>query len=140
MTSLGSSLGAIEATHVVPVEPFATTFTFDWEKAPLSLNYRLNRYAEAKIVKEIRSLMQELAFNIPFLGQCHVSLVWVVKTRGKRDDENIVPVLKALCDGLVDAGVVEDDTRQFMKKDMPEIRYEKGATAHFEFTVKEVRE
>ena len=38
-----------------------------------------------------------------------------------RDDENLVATLKPACDGLVDAGVVVDDTPQYMAKEMPVI-------------------
>jgi len=124
-----------------PPEPFSTTFTFDWTKAPLSLNYRLHRMAEAKITKEIRSTMHALARRIPDLGRCRVELIWWVNDRRKRDEENIVPVLKALCDGLVDAEVVADDTPQFMKKEMPAIRFvqKRERASCFTFTIEEIR-
>ena len=38
-----------------------------------------------------------------------------------RDAENPTPTLNACCDGLVDAGIVKDDSPQFMTKDMPVI-------------------
>ena len=113
------------------------TFTFHWTKAPLSLNYRLHRMAEAKITRELRTLMKVLAGILEPMERCEVELVWIVKDKRKRDEENIVPVLKALCDGLVDAGVVPDDTPEFMVKRMPAIRYVKGAVPRFELTVKE---
>lgn len=120
--------------------PFSQTFRFDWTKAPLSLNYRMHRMAEAKVVKEVRSLMHAQARHIPDLGRCEVRLVWFVNTRTRRDNENPVATLKALCDGLVDAGVVEDDTQEFMKKHMPEIVYipKSVDVAHFELTITEL--
>jgi hypothetical protein len=121
-------------------EPFSTTFQFPWAKAPLSLNYRLHKMAEAKVVKSIRGEMAERGRVLPTVGRCDVVLTWVVNDRRKRDEENIVPVLKALCDGLVDAGVVPDDTPNFMVKHMPVIRFapKREQVAHFEFTVSEV--
>lgn len=126
--------------RVHPAPPFTTTFTFEWEKAPLSLNYRFHRMKEANITKEIRSLMHASARRIPDLGKCRVELVWWVNTHHRRDEENIVPVLKALCDGLVDAEVVADDTPEYMVKMMPAIRYVKKRerVACFEFTITEV--
>jgi crossover junction endodeoxyribonuclease RusA len=123
-----------------PAEPFTTTFVFEWTKAPLSLNYRMHRMAEAKVVKELRSMMHAAARHIPEMGKCRVELVWWVNTKTRRDEENIVPVLKALCDGLVDAEVVPDDVPLYMQKMMPAIRYVKKAerVACFEFTVSEV--
>lgn len=117
---------------------FTETFTFPWVKAPLSLNYRLHRMAEAKITKDLRSMMHAKARHIPEMGRCEVLLTWVVNTRRRRDEENIVATLKPLCDGLVDAEVVPDDTPQFMRKLMPVIRYEKGVVQRFEFTVTEL--
>jgi crossover junction endodeoxyribonuclease RusA len=118
--------------------PFSETFTFPWVKAPLSLNYRLHRMAEAKITKDLRGMMHAKARHIPEMVRCEVALVWVVNTRHRRDEENIVATLKPLCDGLVDAEVVADDTPLFMRKLMPEIRYEKGAIQRFEFTITEL--
>jgi crossover junction endodeoxyribonuclease RusA len=117
---------------------FSETFTFPWIIAPLSLNYRLHRMAEAKITKDLRSMMHAKARHIPEMVRCEVALVWIVNTRHRRDEENIVATLKPLCDGLVDAEVVADDTPIFMRKLMPEIRYEKGAIQRFEFTITEL--
>ena len=128
------------AAYSVQPGLFTTTFRFDWTKAPLSLNYRLHRMAEAKVVKELRSMMHAKARHIPFMDRCEVSLVWYVNDRRRRDDENPVATLKALCDGLVDAEVVEDDTALFMLKHMPRIVYvhKKTDISHFEFTVTEI--
>lgn len=128
------------AEQVQTPEPFSTTFRFDWTKAPLSLNYRLHKMQEAAIVKRIRGEMAARSRALPAMGRCDVVLTWVVNDRRKRDEENVVPVLKALCDGLVDAGVVPDDTPAFMAKHMPVIRFtpKRDDIAHFELTVSEV--
>jgi len=118
---------------------FSTTFSFEWTKAPLSMNDRLHHIVKAKKVAELRALMHASARHIPELDRVEVHLIQFVNTRRRRDDENLVATLKPLCDGLVDAEVVPDDTREFMVKHMPEIRYEKGCTPHFELTVTEVR-
>lgn len=119
---------------------FEHTWRFDWPKAPLSLNYRLHRMAEAKIVKELRSTMHALARNVPEMERCEVRLVWFVNDKRRRDNENPVSTLKALCDGIVDAEIVQDDTASFMVKHMPEIRYVPRTVdvAHFEFTIREL--
>ena len=119
---------------------FTTTFRFEWTKAPLSLNYRMHRMAEAKVVKELRSMMHAKARHIPFIDRCEVRLTWWVTSKHRRDEENIVPVLKALCDGLVDAEVVFDDVPKFMLKHMPRILVlpSKSDVAHFTFEVTEI--
>jgi hypothetical protein len=114
------------------------TFTFPWAKAPLSLNQRLHHMQKAKITKDLRTLMAVLAGHLEPVGRCEVELVWIVGDKRRRDSENPVPTLKALCDGLVDAGLVPDDVPEHMWKLMPVIRYVKGATPHFEFTVREL--
>ena len=113
-------------------------FDFEWPKPPLSLNYRMHRMQEAKIVKELRSEMHARARVLPDMGRCEVTLTWFVKTRARRDDENPVPTLKALCDGIVDAEVVTDDTHEFMVKNMPVIVYRKGQPASMRLTIKEL--
>lgn len=119
---------------------FEHTWRFDWPKAPLSLNYRLHRMVEAKIVKELRSTMHALARTVPEMERCEVRLVWYVNDKRRRDNENPVSTLKALCDGIVDAEIVQDDTASFMVKHMPEIRYVPRTVdvAHFEFTIREL--
>jgi crossover junction endodeoxyribonuclease RusA len=126
--------------QLVSGEPFSTTFRFDWKKAPLSLNDRMHHMQKANITKRLRTDMHAMARHIPDLGRCEVRLVWFVNTKARRDDENPVPTLKALCDGLVDAEIVEDDTAEFMVKHMPQIRYipKSVDVAHFEFTVTQI--
>ncbi len=121
-----------------PAGPFSTTFTFPWAKAPLSMNDRMHHIVKAKKVAELRALMHSMARHVPEVDRIEVRLVQYVNTRRRRDDENLVATLKPLCDGLVDAEIVPDDTREFMVKHMPEIRYEKGCTPHFELTVTEL--
>jgi hypothetical protein len=67
-----------------------------------------------------------------------VTLTWHVATNRRRDDDNVVPTLKAMCDGLVDAGVVPDDTDAYMHKLMPMIAYEKGCKPRLELLVEQV--
>ena len=142
MIGLGNTDGDRAAFTVAPTdEPFSTTFRFDWTKAPLSLNYQMNRFVKAQITKELRTTMKELAKHIPHMARCRVSLVWVVTDKRRRDEDNLVATLKPLCDGLVDAGIVDDDTKAFMDKDMPAVMWVSRTTdcTHFEFTVTEVR-
>lgn len=116
------------------------SFDFAWSKPPLSLNYRMHHMQAANITKDIRARMHALARVIPNLERCEVELTWFVKDRRKRDDENPVPTLKALCDGLVDAEVVPDDTSEFMVKRMPVIVYRPGEPASMRFTVRDIGE
>lgn len=95
----------------------------DWTRPPLSLNYRLNRHVEAKVIREVRraGMAAALDHQIPQLDRIAVTLTWFPGPIRNRDDENPVPTLKALCDGLVDAGVTPDDTARYQRKFMPVI-------------------
>jgi crossover junction endodeoxyribonuclease RusA len=97
------------------------TIHFPYTSPPLTLNQRLNRYAKASTTRQLRDLTRIKARDIPPLGHCMVLLTWFVTDKTRRDVDNIVATLKVMCDGLVDADVVEDDTPYFMKKLMPEI-------------------
>lgn len=83
-----------------------------YKKPPLSLNDRDSHWAvTAKKRKEVRQTAALLArqAGIPRLDTARVRLVWLVSDRRRRDRENITATLKPAIDGLVDAGVVEDD-------------------------------
>jgi hypothetical protein len=94
-----------------------------WDKPPLSLNYRMHRMAEVKVVRDVRQTARDLAefVGIPPLERIVVTLHWYPGPIRNRDDENPIPTLKALCDGLVDAGVTVDDTARYQLKRMPVI-------------------
>lgn len=113
------------------------TVRFPYPKPPLSLNQRLHHMAKAVLTAQIRRDTAALASDIPFLGRCEVALTWYVNDRRRRDDENPIPTMKAMCDELVTLGVVEDDTRQFMVKQMPSIVWipKATATAHMLLTI-----
>lgn len=102
-------------------------------RPPLTANQRLHHFAKARITRDLREATASLARHagIPPLGRCEVSLTWYVKDRRRRDADNIVPTLKAMCDGLVDAGVVVDDTPDLMVKHMPRIEYRSAVVPHF---------
>lgn len=90
----------------------------------MSLNDRPNRWQKARQTRALRELAgwKARALRIgPQAERIDVGLIWAVTTGHRRDEENLVATLKPLCDGLVDAGVVPDDTPEFMRKLMPEI-------------------
>ena len=135
MTDLGAGGIILPAYTDGPVDSFATTLHFSYPRAPLTSNQRLHWAHKAKITRNVRDATRMLAHRIPELGKCRVTLTWFVKTTTRRDADNIVPTLKAMCDGLVDAGVVPDDTPAEMEKLMPVIKYEKGAIPHMELRI-----
>lgn len=97
--------------------------------------------AKAKKTAAMRLEAFEAAHRIPALGRCEVTLTWYVNTHARRDNENPVASLKAWCDGLVDAGIVADDTEEFMVKNMPRIVWvdKKVDVAHMELRIEKIR-
>jgi crossover junction endodeoxyribonuclease RusA len=105
------------------------TLVAPWPKPPLSMNQRRHWAPKARDVATCRSwaAWAARAARIPSLTHTTVELVWYVPDKRRRDEDNATETLKPLCDGLVDAGVVPDDTPQWMTKLMPRIEYRRGA-------------
>lgn len=98
-----------------------------WDRPPLTANQRLHWASKAQRVKALRE-WAKVTFRSTddWAAPVSVRLDWYVPDKRRRDVDNTVPTLKALCDGLVDAGVVPDDTPQFMDKLMPRIIHAPG--------------
>ena len=113
-----------------------TVLTFPWERPPLNANQRLHWAKKASLTKNVRESARLWARKLP-KSQRHITvqLVWVVTDRRRRDSDNIYPTFKAMCDGIVDAGIVPDDTPEYMTKLAPIIRHEPGGTARLELEV-----
>ncbi|MBN6777405.1 hypothetical protein JRG19_02420 [Pseudoclavibacter alba] len=58
----------------------------------------------------------------PIVGPVHVTLVWWVTDKRRRDSSAADPTLKAAQDGLVDAGVIPDDHHRIVRRSWCEIR------------------
>lgn len=98
-------------------------FLFPYPKPPLSLNYRMHHMQAANLTKQIRALTRAKTRHLPEMERSVVELEWFVNTRTKRDSENPISTFKAMCDGLVDAEIVPDDTPRYMVKLMPRITF-----------------
>ena len=113
-----------------------------WTAPPLSLNHRQGWRAHAKKVAEVRQAALILAKQA-HLGpyeQVRVTLHYRPRDKRVRDIENPVPTLKALCDGLVDAGVVVDDDPAHMVKEMPVIHDPTGLKPRLWLVVEPIKE
>ena len=105
-----------------------------WTAPPLTMNARNHWRKQAAIVANIRKTVATLvnirtftAHPIPmYAPHVAVELHYWPRDRRRRDADNLVPVLKAACDGLVDASVVRDDTPDLMTKAMPLIHEPDG--------------
>lgn len=90
---------------------------------PLSLNGREHWRVKAKRVKEIRDATCVLAkaAGIPRLSRIIVELHYAPRDQRRRDPLNLVATLKPIEDGIVDAGIVPDDTPEWVVPTMPVI-------------------
>lgn len=115
-------------THTVFLGPDVTVLELPWTEPPLHLNQRLHHRPKAALTAEVRGIAADLGRRVGPLGlqRPAVQLVWLVETRHTRDSENLAPTLKAICDGLVDAGIAADDAPKFMHKPTPIIAYARG--------------
>jgi crossover junction endodeoxyribonuclease RusA len=84
---------------------------------PLSLNSRQHYLARARAVAAVRRDTRDLALlaGLPALERCAVAVHYRPRDRRRRDALNLALTLKACEDGLVDAGVVPDDTAEYVE-------------------------
>lgn len=101
-------------------------FRLPWSKPPLTANQRLYWAQRATTTRVIRYTTSQTVRNFPPCELVEVDLIWFVKDKRRRDVDNLLPTFKACCDGVVDAGIVKDDTPEFMVKNMPQIKYIEG--------------
>lgn len=104
--------------------PSTWVLKLPWQLPPLSLNRRINRHVKARITKEIREAAFLLAKHHKVTKGCsriRVTLIYRPMDNRRRDAINLVPVLKAVEDGLVDARIVPDDTPVYIDPVMPQI-------------------
>ena len=102
-----------------------------WSVPPASANDRDHWRVKADKVRSIRvaaawavaDAMSRWPFQAP-ASPCRIAvgLTYVPRDKRRRDPDNlVVPLFKALCDGIVDAGIVPDDTPAYMVRSMPVI-------------------
>lgn len=105
-----------------------------WSVPPASANDRDHWRVKAAKVRDIRLAAMLLVVGefardsdgpertIAVPDRIAVGLTYVPRDKRRRDPDNlVVPLFKALCDGIVDAGVVPDDTPAYMVRSMPVI-------------------
>lgn len=110
--------------------------TFDWPRPPLNANQRLHWAQKSKLTRDIRNAtMLKALRELKPADHITVQLTWVVTDKRRRDSDNIYPTFKAMCDGIVDALIVGDDTPEWMDKRAPLIRHEPGGTPRLELEV-----
>lgn len=87
----------------------------DYTKPPLSLNDRMHWRKKAGITKIIRAgVADDAGRTVPACSAATVELHYVPRDKRRRDRDNLVATLKPCMDGLVDAGVIPDDTPEYL--------------------------
>lgn len=86
-----------------------------------NLNDRDHWAVKAAKVKQWRDAAHVLArqARIPPCRRIRVELHYLPATAQRRDPDNLVAAYKPLCDGLVDAKVVPDDTEHWVERVFP---------------------
>jgi crossover junction endodeoxyribonuclease RusA len=101
-----------------------------WTAPPASANDRDHWRVKAKKVAEIRAAAADIAHYYVVMPaddwaeppHIRVGLLYVPRDRRRRDPDNlVVPLFKALVDGIVDAGIVPDDTPRYVTREFPVI-------------------
>lgn len=82
----------------------------------LNANKRQHHMVRARLTKAIRDAahMLTLADRVPALKRAHVVCEYRPPDRRRRDVHNLYPSAKAAVDGLVDAGVLPDDSDEYL--------------------------
>jgi crossover junction endodeoxyribonuclease RusA len=90
-------------------------------RAPLSMNDREHRMVKHRRVAQVRRDAKALTLvaKIPPLARISVELHYCPRDKRRRDPLNLVATLKPVEDGIVDAGVIPDDTPVWSLPTMP---------------------
>lgn len=118
----------LDSARVTPVELVGWAFHLPWTKNPIPANkpsgksHWTHTYRATMPVKQMGYALARAA-KIGPQPRIRVRLDWEVTDRRVRDEDNLVPPMKALVDGIKTAGVVPDDHRTYVLRDMPMIRY-----------------
>ncbi|HWB35564.1 MAG TPA: hypothetical protein VHA75_06015 [Rugosimonospora sp.] len=82
----------------------------------LNANHRHDRRGRAAVVRAWRDAanVHARAARVPLLGRAHITITIRFADKRRRDVHNLYPTAKALVDGVVDAGVLPDDSDQYL--------------------------
>lgn len=88
-----------------------TTITFTAPDKALNMNDRMHWAPKAERVRTWRHAAKAAARNAKLrnIGPTIVHVTLSVNSSGRRDPSNWYPTVKAICDGLTDAGLWPDD-------------------------------
>jgi len=105
----------------------------------LSPNKRLHymRVYTAKHAAKQESMALVLQQGRPAVPyqRAHITITWVAKDKRRRDLDNLFAQLKATLDGLVEVGLIEDDSATHVSYTL---RYERGEKDNTVIEVEEI--
>jgi Holliday junction resolvase RusA-like endonuclease len=90
-------------------------------QTPMSLNDRQGYWAKAKSTKAWRegTLAALLTHHIPHCDRVSAELVYTPRQNRRRDPDNLTLSFKPAVDALVDAGIIDDDTQDYVERHWP---------------------
>ena len=80
----------------------------------LNANRRIHWRRRAEITKSIREATAHLCVHVPALKRAQIVAEYRPPDRRRRDVHNLYPSAKAAVDGLVDMGVLPDDSDRYL--------------------------
>jgi crossover junction endodeoxyribonuclease RusA len=82
----------------------------------LNANDRAHRLGRSPLVREWRNAAHVYArqAKLPLLGKAHITATLRFCDKRRRDPHNYYPTVKAAVDGLVDYGLLPDDSSEFL--------------------------
>ncbi len=86
-------------------------------------------FKKAAAAKKLRNSLKEAIKNeqidsMPW-RKVSVDVAYYHKVNRRRDQDNAVGMLKAAYDGIIDSGLVQDDSPEFMSRTMPTFEIDK---------------
>lgn len=113
----------LDSSNRTPTALAGWALHLPWERNPIPANGSHGHWrAKAAKVRPVREMARSLVLHrIPPQERVRIRLDWLVVTKRDRDEDNLMGTLKALTDGMRLGGVVPNDTREFVLRDMPRI-------------------
>lgn len=97
--------------------------SLSFQRPPLNMNDRMHWAKKAKITKSIRQevYIRAKAARLRPCKHLKVQFYYQPRDRRRRDSSNIIATQKPIVDGLVEAGIVPDDTPDYVTETIPTI-------------------
>lgn len=109
---------------LIILPPLAKALQPNCAAATMGMQMAKGRIVAAQRKRTAKAVALEECESLPW-GKCSVKADFYFKTKRGRDIDNLIASLKSTYDGLVDAGIVPDDTPELMVREMPTINYDK---------------